>query len=92
MTARVYTQHERDQLIQNLLDITNNQFTSRMKSITNEEVATWTDGLNQYGGQYISEIISAEPNGQLMFQSIACMCDSTLHEFVRMFGKDPLPA
>jgi hypothetical protein len=85
---RPYTQHERTQLVHAWLDITVEQFDTKLKEMSAEDVAQVNEAVNEYAGQYISNLNSGD--SQLVVQALASMSDQTLHEAVKLFGTDPL--
>lgn len=97
MTERTYTQHDRELLLAAVLDITAEQFLDKMNDLMNDrsQAPEPHSGVDSHGGQYVSHIImlaEGDPNGspQILAQSLASMSDSTMHEFVILFGTDPL--
>jgi hypothetical protein len=85
---RPYTQHERTQLVHAWLDITVEKFNEKIAAMTPEDMSQVDDAVNDYAGQYVSNMISGD--AQLVVQAIASMSDQTLHMAVKLFGTDPL--
>lgn len=88
------TQHDREQLVVALLDITLGDFLDKLESLNSDEMDAIPEDVNEYAGNYVTHMRAAdlgEPHApQLMMQTIATMSDDTLHQVVQMFGKDPL--
>ena len=87
MEPRVYTQHDRDQLLASFLDMSVNQIRERFRTVPDSEIS---DEINNLFGIYVSEMFSDNTDGQIMFQAVAMMSDSTLHRIVQLVGTDPL--
>lgn len=85
MPERIYTQHERTLLLAALLDLTVGDF---QDALADPMLAECGEEVDDLGGKYIDGLLHGEP--QLMFQAVATMADVTLHEFVSVFGTDPL--
>jgi len=92
-------QNQREQLLASLLDITIEQFRSRLAELADEQFENIPDEVNYLSGSYFQNMIEASEETdevrqagkiQLMFQAVAQMSDDTLHAVVKLFGKDPL--
>ena len=84
---RPYTQHEREQLVASWLDITAGTFHEKLQPMTDTEIETWDQ--RTIGG-YLRQLLTDEPDPQIMFQQLALTGDGDLHEAVAAFGTDPL--
>ena len=84
-----YTQHNREQLLAAALDITHNEYMDKLMDMSDEEFDKIPKDLADYATQYIVNFPNQDTY-QVALQALASMCDSMLHDFVKLFGSDPL--